>query len=576
MERRAKYTINARLVIGGFVVAGDGGGAAPIDPVEFPISRVTTDWELNTIPRAVCLVAMGRNASDGLTPSPMHSFLAGQFIETLPARIYATVQLDDVSDADISTLGIPDGEFLLFAGQVAAISPTFGVEAYATITLTHWLSILDEGSAFSRSSHPDNPADYTFGTLCTNEQAGLLAYTPLALPSRIITSSTLSRDLWGKALLPWFDDIARRDTIAVRERGVTVRETNTRVRAALALLDSASEYGLPLSLRTAVDIDAADAIRDYIGRICNEHASTLKQSFWDIITGLMAPSFMFSVVPRISDALIAPIAIGYRGPASDTKAPAGKTLYLPTIRAGEYDAGSPSVDNRRPLRAVGVLTAIGTDSGVDLKEDRGGNLGAGGWYDTKKDGIIQIVRGLPWMSSIVAPDRAMADTSGIRGPIATGVAPRAADKRSKGKNAASNRAARDARQKTVLKPMLNAYAKWLFARDVVSRRQFPLSGPFRLDISPGSLVAVEGGVEAHIGASDALGGVYYGVAARVSLSLDADTGSAGMGIHLIATRSYGENFSDNVTIDEHPFYKDTFSAAPLYDAAAEARFLGLS
>jgi len=576
MERRAKYIINARLVIGGFVVAGDGGGDEPIDPIEFPISRVTTDWELNAIPRAVCLVAMGRLASDGETQSPMHSLIASQLIETLPARIYATVQLVDVSDADISSLGIPDGEFLFFAGQVAAVSPTFGAEAYATITLTHWLTILDEGSAFSRSSHPDNPADYTFGSLCISEAAGLQAYTPLALPERIITASTLTKDLWGSALLPWFEDIAKRDTIAVRERQLQPRETNPRVLAVLKLLNSESEYGLPLSLRPAIDVDMAAAIRDYISRICEDHATFLKQSFWDIITGLMSPSFMFSVVPRISDALISPIAIGYRGPAADVTAPEGKTLYLPTIRAGEYDAGSPAVDNRRPLRAVGVLTAMGTDSGVDLKEDRGGNLGAGGWYDTKKDGIIQIVRGLPWMSSIVAPDRAVADTSGIRGPIATGIAPRAADKRVKGNNAASNRVAHEERQTTILKPMLNAYAKWLFARDVVSRRQFPLSGPFRLDIAPGSLVAVEGGVEAHIGASDALGGVYYGVAARVSLSLDADTGTAGAGIHLIATRSYGENFSDNVTIDEHPLYHDTFCAAPLYDADAEARFLGLT
>jgi hypothetical protein len=116
----------------------------------------------------------------------------------------------------------------------------------------------------------------------------------------------------------------------------------------------------------------------------------------------------------------------------------------------------------------------------------------------------------------------------------------------------------------IIHPFLNRFAQAHYALEKLRIRQAVLSGPFRLDVAPGTTVRVENVGEQHIG-SDAFRAPFYAHVARVSLAVDGETPSIGTSFHLSHIRSEQENGQDATSIAKHPLYKDTFTGAGLVD-----------
>lgn len=520
-----------------------------LDGYRIPIHNATVTFELNGIPTAAVSLAVGRNTTTGAA-SPVHrAAAAAKMRDMVPAKIYVTID-GTTSDGTVRLLA-PSGEFIFFDGYVSGMSPGFnGNAADVTLTLVHWLTLLDEGSAFSRSTHPASPADYSFGALMPTDGAGVESkgVSDLSQPTAFVTAETVGKDFWAKALLPWFKKMADRDGIAINERNFKPTTTSDRVKKALNRMSPKSPYSKPLSFRVVPDADLAATIAEDVADASNNAAFFGNQTFWNVLVGNFAPSYAFAVVPRVEDAMVVPYIAGYAGNKD-------KKDYLAVVRAGEYNSGRMHSAVRRTLRAVGILSGTTTRTNLDLVES-GGRLGIGGFYDTGRDGLTLITNGPPWMSRLIMPTSAAAKAAGAAGePKATAVDPRAA-KSTKKPDAEAKR------QDRVVKPLLDAYAKARFADEVFRGRQIPIAGAFRWDIAPGSLVAVEGTSELFL-AADALDTTYYGIVARATHSISSEPPEAASGFHLISLRYADENADSKVALDSHPFYNDAFPGAPM-------------
>lgn len=524
--------------------------------VRIPIINAIADFELNGIPRCAVSLAVGRSTNTGDAAVIHQAGIAAALRELVPAQIYC--QIDEVvSDASVRSL-VPDGEFLFFDGLVAGMSPSFSGAADVTLVLTHWLALLNEGSAFSRSTHPASPYDYSFGAIMPAGGSGatgggfkheLRNMTDISQPTEIVTTAAVSADLWGKAILPWFKSLADRDSFVINERNVAVLDIKGRVNAALNRMSPKSLYGRPLAVAIPPDIELAASIAADIANSSQNPAFYGNQTFWNVLVGNFVPNYSFAVIARPSDTLVVPYIAGYAGPSKPTAK--GKIDYVPVIRSGEYNSCRLHVENNRTLRAMGIRSRTVSTTGGEFTH---GKLGIGGFYDSKRNGLIQIADGPGWMTQLIVP--VSPDSAGAGGEIkSTAMRPKVALSSAKAKQLRGRAAA-------VVKPLLDAYAKARYANEVFRSRQIPIAGPFRWDIAPGSLVAIEGSGELFL-PGDAFDTTYIGSVARATFSISCDPAEAGAGFHVVSVRFTDENADSAIAIKSHPFYRDTFAGAPM-------------
>lgn len=521
------------------------------------IVGVQVDFELNSIPRATIRIPLGRSTKTDAI-SPIHK-LVGSLVEQTPVQVFARFTGVAKSDDGVRALNIPDGPFRIFDGLSAGggyVRNNAGVAQYL-LTCNHWLVQLGQASAFSDSSHPSNPSSYSYGALMrSGADTGGLDWTVLTQASKFATPSLLAADVWGKSLLPWFRSLAAKDGFWINEQPLANLKgdaTNSQAKAALDRMGAGGKCYVPLKLRTtlSIDVDVATEVSNDIALLTNDPEFVAHQTLWDILVGKFAPDYLMAVVPRVDDALVVPYVPCNRG--KDGKA-------FEKILAGEYVGIQLDAGSRRPLRAYGILSSLATRSGADGFPDDGppdSKMGAGGWYDAKKGGSVIIGQGPRWMGAILSPSRySDASSGGSLKPAGSATFP--------GAGAAG--AAREGGAKravSTIKPLLNAYAQARYAQEILQGRYGVVSGPFRVDIAPGSLVEVEGAAEQFIADLDSFGQPIFGEVLRCSLLIDAEASAAGTAFHIGYVRTGAENASDNTSVAAHPLYESTFQGCTL-------------
>ncbi len=527
---------------------------AVIDGVEFDVVKLVVNYELNSISSGTLMLPVGRRLTDDGVAA-IHDAV-GRLGERVPVQVYASFDAADRSDETVSALGLPDGPFLLFDGlAVFGHYDRSAMNAVYNLSLVHWAALLGEGSCFSYSSHPTNPAQYSFGAvLPQSDDAGTKPnWTVLTQASEAVNAQSIGEDLWGSALYKWFETLAAQDMFAVWERNLTGDASNTVVKDALERFKPGGPYYVPLELNqqaVEVDVDLAEAIATDFGRALYP-GQIANQTFWDLLVGRFASDYAFAVVPRVSYGLIVPFLPGYRG--NDGKA-------FADILAAEQTSSESSAVMPRPLRGYGILSGMTSRAGTNMMPDDGAAItGVGGWYSPPdKKGAVLIGQAPGWLSSILSPSLYADDASGAFEGCGDALNP------GKGKaNEARTTAPAKAKR---TKSALDAYAKCRYAQEILKGRMAVISGIFRTDVAPGSLVRIEGASERFLADTDQLGGVSYGQVLRVTLVLDAETPAAGTGLHIGFVRSERENDEDATSMDSHPLYKNAFLGCPLIDA----------
>lgn len=521
---------------------------AVVDGVEMEVVDLLVTYELNTIPRCVFTVPVGREVRS-LGASNIHR------------KVNELSQLKSVSlFVQIQSLGqqfggdqFPRGYQRIFQGyatgtgyQRAEGGARFVIQAKG------WLVDLDYTSSLSATSHPQNPGQFTYqattfsygGGGAGSGTTGTCCWGPFGKDT-ILNRKGLE-DFWDGGLKPILEEIAGTDTF-VRERfaeKTNVNESNNdSALKALKRIKNAPDIPLTLKLKGADREIVADAILETL--LTTTFESFANSTMWGKLVGEIAPLFMFSLVPRPDDALVVPFVPLLRQP------------YI-TIYADEYDTSDLDAELERTLQAVGILAGIRADMGYSLRMDAY-NIGIGGWFqpDSLPDGMILLRNGPPWLSNPIMADRYTTDAVGAGNePVSNALAP------GKGKALSRKRPGQAAKEQ---KEIIDNYAQYVYAYEAIKGRQGQLSGKLRFDIAPGSMVKIECARERFI-RNDELGQSRYAAVTRVTIGLNAEAQRAGTAFSLAHIRNEAENAENATSLEAPPLWENKFTGAPLLDA----------
>jgi hypothetical protein len=521
---------------------------AVIDGVETDVAAVQVDYGLNTVPQCRIDLPTGRSGATG-APAAIHQ-IAANLTEQTPIQVYARMNPRAGSGADVRGLGLPTGDFLLFEGLTSGGGHSRGTQASRySISANGWPVRLNQASAFSDSSHPGNPARYSYGALMPDgSDTGGLDWTVLTRATTFVTPGNLASDVWGQALYPWLHALTEKDGFWVVEQNAKGEKTNKQAQETLQRLKPGGRWyqALKPAGTLSIDVDVAAAIARDIARSTHDPGFAANQTLWDILVGTFAADYLFAVVVRPADGLVIPYIPGRRGHPYET------------IRTDEHDHAENQLLMPRPLRAFGILSGLATRSGASGFDDDVASFGVGGWYDVAKDGAVMIGQAPRWMSAVMSPARWSAKSTGADlTAIATAAHPDAGA-------ANASREEAKGRAKGTIKSLLDAYAQARFAQQVLQGRYIVVSGAFRVDVAPGSLVQVEG-IGERFAPGDALALAHYGEVLRVSLAIDAETPRIGTALHIGNARTAVEQDDDRTSVPGHPLYADTWSGCPLID-----------
>lgn len=510
-----------------------------IKDVEYSVEMASLTYQLNTIPRAVFTVSLGRDPTG--KPSAAHSakFKNGDLV-----KFYATITRRDGSGED---KWIPKGERLLFEGQYKGCQPhRSSGAAKLLVSAQGWLVDMDGSAATSAMSHPQNPGQFNYRAVHEFTGAGGVAWTPFTSLGKV-TPATLSSDFWGDALLPWFQELTELDRINTEELSfLQVSGGNTAAAAALKRFTTSDGNYVPLAL----DFQGAEsqAISESIWNNIQAESfeSIAQQTLWGKLLQL-ASLYMFAVVPRVEDALVVPYIPGLQ------------SAWKHAIKAGDYDVSDAPQEVEQDLLGVGVLCGVKMTSGADMRPNSSDGMdrfGVGGWYSPPNArGLVKLQQGPPWLTNVAASDRyaSFAVGDGVK-PISTAQSPGVGDLN------AVIMSPDTLRQQT--KSLLDAYAKSLYVYERLRLSQLALVGKPRFDIAPGSTVKIEGVGEPFV-QKDVLGQDLYGDVLRVSILLDAEAKKAQASFNIGHVRTADENSEPGVSIERHPFWNGVWKGAGL-------------
>lgn len=496
-----------------------------LNGVRYEVAQYTASWSVNDIPRAVCMIAVGRNAKTGLAAA-IHSNAI--FTQMVTAEVWGTFRGEYSAKA-----AWPNEKQLLFRGFLTGFSPRkVNGKIQIVVNLIHWLASLGFSSCVTALGHVSNHSQLNASAVLNtldDSGAGKGNYiSQLATASGLGT--TLTEDLW-KGVKNLFCELASQKTAAVSPGGACGGTGASTINdAALASLkkiegpasncNTAYKYGVALKLQTDGVANIATGIKLAIGQATVEsYAST---SFWDKLVGEICPTYGMSVVPMIDSAIV----------IADTPAYSGGVWKEID---DEYDAFEWSSDLQRPLRAVGVIAGYAARTGAGQAGSSKGFPIIGGCYVENSvkagDGLMLYVGAPPWLAALAFLG---ADTTG-------------AD----------------------VKKVYERYAHMVYAQHALRGRGGNFSGKLRFDIAPGSIVQINptkslfvsnaaaaalGGGAAGSVTGDQLAVTMIGCVSQVTVAINAEAAMAGTTFVLSHLRTATENKSSRTSVTEHPLF----------------------
>lgn len=517
---------------------------------DLEVVMFNSDWALNQIPRASCVLAQGRKAGNPSKAANIHS--AGTFFDYMQ-KATVTLSAEGAMSVDDDW---PEGDKVIFEGYVtgAGYQKVNGKTQFV-VNLIHWLSDLDFSSTLSGQLHPASLTQYSFRAgYKLRQRTGVSQRTTMIstlAASTLISPGAVQSDLWGDAIKPFFTTLVNDDSIEydgdLRLCVDLSSSPNTAAADALAKMEADPKLSLvgegTLAARLGQSIASTitqASIQQYLG-----------STVWSTIVGSLAPNFLFSVVPGAEKAYVIPFIPGLR----DT--------YEKEIVPEDFDFLHFHQLVPRPLRAVVIVGGKEnrTNWGESVK------LGIGGCYapDDVKTGMVLTKAAPSWLANIPSEFSSPMRTSGLLSGVATPTS-------STPVSTSSLRGGRDGKTRgeaALTSGILHSqYAQALYMMESLRGRAGNISGRLRFDIAPGASVKLRGNAEQFIGSDDNLGEQLFGTVLKVSCSLNAEKPAAGTGYEIGYIRTAKENASNNTSIDKHPLYTTKFLGKPLVEGYA--------
>jgi len=533
-----------------------------IDGTRYDVVSTEMTFAVNTIPGCTCILSVGRNATNGLTPSAVGAN-ATKLLQMKPAKLFfePNGEYDQFIDWPKGPQVIFDGLFMGFAWR------KINGKITVTATLSHWLVYLAFGSALTANGHVANPSELNVAAVTgqVGPQSGEKLTTYLTGDDiGGLVSDKVEADLWV-ALKSVFCQLASLPTIPIQNDGQCGGGGNPRVNdAALSAInrmegptDTCTEkpykYGVPLALTKVQVTGIVDAIAATISsQTADAFANT---TFWDKLVGTYCGDYGLAVVPRIDTSLV----------IADMPIFAGD--FWRSISPDEYDYFDFNAQLDRPLRAVGIIVGYRSESGAT-----GGPITipdtAGGCFapedpdgELEKNGVVHYIAPPPWLtvlkwSECKAGVNFNHDNEGpakVMGAAAKAGTPQ-------GGTFGSD-----------LQGLYTDYAALQYYMNTLRGRSGRMSGKLRFDIAPGSIVQILGTTEKFIGGEDQLGATLYGYVASVTISLNVESPAASTSFLFTYVRTEAEFNRARESASVHWLFGDSIHGggkhgAPLLDA----------
>jgi hypothetical protein len=526
--------------------------------VTLDVIRASGHSAVNDIPRCSIDVALGRRV-DNNAASPIH-----QILDQLKVKRKVKVYVQAKTLGFFGLFGFnfwPKEPFLLFEGYTCGSGYTRAPNSAAyTLECEHWLADLAYAPATSGISSPMNPSQMTFTALTAPpaESAGGTAttghYTGITSAEAFINAGTIGSDFWGEAIHKFFKGLSEMETLVdshvASKVGLDLDPLpggNVPAQNALKRFepDAGATYGKKLKFDPGAyggDLEeVADQIEIAMGSETLEVMSG--NTLWDKLIQY-AGTYMFAVIPMVERALVVPFVPGLRTP------------YV-TISAGEYEFGKLSGDMPRVLRGVGIYGGKNFEAGSEQTGDDAvdyDQFAIGGYFQGAKTGQILFKQAPMWMSTLNLSSEVDRASGGGGAPRADALNP--GEGAAPGKDPPKKKAEANGR-------LMNAFAETMYVYEVLKFRMGDMSGKFRVDIGPGSIVKVEGCGEKFLGVDDKFGQTLFATVLQLNWFLDAESPRAGTSFHLAHVRNELENTTDGFSLDKHPIWSEAWTGCPL-------------
>lgn len=544
-----------------------------INGVKYDIAQFIASFQLNGIPQATCILAVGSNARRVEELATIHD-TAASLTTMLPAKVIFHAR----GQYDTSGKEWPDEAVVIFEGYFTGFSYNkergkVSVQA----GLVHWLVDLGFSSTFSSILQPPSMGSLSYAAvtrLLESSDGVSLADAqspggagsgsePAFVPGLIgysVVQPLVAVDLWVgiKDFLCALASYAGY-TKATPEGclGDFDPRNNTRALNALGRIEGpakncnlAYKYAAPLPLDVGDLGVIADAVTEKVASAAMDQF--ISQTFWDVLVGHYGTLFNMDIVPMVDRALV----------VGSVHAPR-LNAYWRTLRPEDYVSINTKSTIPKPLRGVAMFGQSTTDAGYKFTEEGTGEYSFSGCFGSDAqedaDGSLLIITPPSWLTNVPVIAPTAGASAGITGqkPNNSATTPEA------GNTANANTEPSGSQTFGTVSAAMSRYAHSVFVNNMLRGRSGEISGRLRFDIAPGSHLKIEGSPEVFLGAEDALAASMFVRVHRVTIEINAETGMAATSFGVMSVRSEKENTEDRTSVDRHPL----FSAATVVPGA---------
>lgn len=527
-----------------------------IDGITFDdeVVSVSATYGLNAIPTASATIASGMNGKTG-KPSKIH-----QHLDSLRPRAPAKIILTVINEGGRIEKS-PPGQHVIFEGYYAGVGhQRSSTNSNYVLHFVHWLDDLNCASMLNGNWYPGVSNDYAQNALFLNAAGSGATGTPITSfdPNGDLTAQAGS-DLWEKVLKPGFKEIAGMHY--PNQQGCREQKNNIDLLGpALAKIPGVAPKpakiplaGFDAQMRLALNAGLDQMLLNGLGY----------NSFWSKLVGELAPSFLFAISPGSTFANVIPFFGGLR-----IQPTVGSAWRV--IRLDDYNYSNFNANLAQLIESVNVFYPHQSESGAAGGKDKAAPTlsycnAFASFPEKPKDirGTV-LVKELPHWLYNMTPTYLYAGQSIL--PYV--------DTHEPGKGSTTPTGSppppRPPLTINTYKNIADLYAKHWYQTTVLGQRFGEFSGKFRLDIAPGSMIAIE--VPPDPPPINPLNGgkkpkYLFASVTQVSFNINAEQHAAGTSFTITNLRNKRENENPDLTNPTPPLYKEKWPGGPLTQQA---------
>jgi hypothetical protein len=534
-----------------------------VEDESIPVSQISLRYNLNAIPEATVIVALGRNVKNQNRSNIYGKITAIKQMAKI--KILIKGKLGDWSPVGgLQWPEVKEGA-IIFMGYVSGLSYR-RTSGRVSLVINAISKIIDlaMSSGGSKDVVPGSPADLLLPTL--TDEAGVTGSAAGTADTKFaIELEKNTIEDFSKAVLTCLVKLSKTNFIQLNNLvwcpgSVPPNNTADNTRASNVIegidewlgianystkgkiTDYVKSYKFSNNVPSFAVAKACLSISRYI---CNSLAST---SMWGMIVGKICAEFGCGIIPMARAALFAPIL------------PMARQHQI-TVYPEDYVDFNFSCMAQTPLYGFGVIVnyQFFTIGGTTEKASC-----IGPTYVAKDnkivDGMYMFGQAPSWIDDWTntdpnaAKNPAVVSMTSSVSNTTTGNTPNNSVKRNLTDEAGKYDTA------------LHNYAKMMYASNALRAREGVIVGKLRFDIAPGITIKIQSksqNEDEGFNGVDDLAVPLIGFVAKVTITIDAEQAAASTSIELTNLRTEAENKEDRFSMTTHPFFSNYFEYAPI-------------